>query len=115
VGSASREPAGRRLAGKLGGISIYGEAKVFFVRCVRHIWHFSVHRDRPSCANRIFLRRQVWRFFPWLAGPKPCSIWEYVAGNMLLFAVLLGATYWPLVLALLFLPPIVGYLFDRRA
>lgn len=53
-------------------------------------------------------------FLPWLAGPKPCSFWEYVSGNMLLFAVLLGATYWPLVLALLFLPPFVGYLFDRR-
>jgi len=54
-------------------------------------------------------------FLPALAGPRPCSFWEYVAGNVLLFAVLLGAAYWPLALALLFVPPFVGYLFDRRA
>ena len=54
-------------------------------------------------------------FLPALAGPRPCSFWEYVAGNALLFAVLLGATYWPLVLAFLFLPPFVGHLLDRRA
>ena len=53
-------------------------------------------------------------FHPWLAGPRPCSFWEYVSGNMLLFAVLLGATYWPFMLAVLLLPPFVGYLFDRR-
>jgi hypothetical protein len=53
-------------------------------------------------------------FLPWLAGPRPCPLWEYVAGNMLLIAVLLGATYWPLALALLLLPPVVGYLLDRR-
>ena len=54
-------------------------------------------------------------FFPALAGPRPCSFWEYLFGNVLLFALLLGPTYWPLVLALLFLPPLVGYLIDRRA
>ena len=54
-------------------------------------------------------------FLPALAGPRPCSFWEYVSGNVLLFALLIGATYWPFVLAVLFLPPLVGYLFDRRA
>jgi hypothetical protein len=54
-------------------------------------------------------------FFPALAGPRPCSLAEYVFGNLLLFALLLGATYWPLVLALLLVPPLVGYLLDRRA
>lgn len=53
-------------------------------------------------------------FLPWLAGPRPCSFWEYVSGNTLLYAVILGATFWPLVLALLFLPPFVGYLLDRQ-
>jgi len=54
-------------------------------------------------------------FLPALAGPRPCSFWEYVSGNFPLFALLLGAAYWPLALALLFVPPFVGYLFDRRA
>jgi hypothetical protein len=54
-------------------------------------------------------------FLPALAGPRRCSLWEYVLGNALLFVLLLGATYWPLVLAILFLPPLVGYFFDRRA
>jgi hypothetical protein len=54
-------------------------------------------------------------FLPALAGPTPCSFWEYLFGNLLLFALLLGAAYWPLALAILFVPPFVGYLFDRRA
>jgi hypothetical protein len=54
-------------------------------------------------------------FLPALAGPRPCSFWEYVFGSLLLFAVLLGATYWPLVLALLIVPPFIGFLLDRRA
>ena len=54
-------------------------------------------------------------FLPALAGPRPCAFWEYLFGNAFLFALLLGATYWPLVLAFLFLPPLVGYLLDRRA
>jgi len=54
-------------------------------------------------------------FLPALAGHRPCSFWEYVVGNALLFALLPGAKYWPLVLAFLFLPPFVGYLLDRRA
>jgi len=53
-------------------------------------------------------------FLPWLAGPKPCSFWEYVSGNTLLYALILWDAYWPLVLALLSLPPFVGHLFDRR-
>jgi hypothetical protein len=54
-------------------------------------------------------------FLPALAGSRPCSLWEYVSGNALLFALMLGAAYWPLVIAALFLPPFVGYLLDRRA
>ena len=54
-------------------------------------------------------------FLPALAGPKPCSFLEYMLGNVLLFALILGVAYWPLVLALLLLPPFVGYLYDRRA
>ena len=53
-------------------------------------------------------------FSPALAGPRPCSFLEYVLGTVLLFAVLLGAKYWPFVVALLVLPPFVGYLLDRR-
>ena len=52
---------------------------------------------------------------PWLAGPKPCSFWEYISGNVLLVALILWEGYWPLVLALLVVPISVGYLFDRQA
>lgn len=54
-------------------------------------------------------------FLPALAGPKPCSFFEYVFGNALLSVLLLMPTYWPLVLAVLVLPPLVGHLLDRRA
>lgn len=54
-------------------------------------------------------------FFPGLAAPKPCTFLEYVSGDGLVFALVLGVTYWPLVLAVLFLPPLVGYVLDRRS
>jgi hypothetical protein len=53
-------------------------------------------------------------FMPWLAGARPCSLLTYVTGNVALLAALLGFTYWPIALALLLLPPFVGYLLDRR-
>jgi len=53
--------------------------------------------------------------FPALAGPKPCSFLDFVVGNVLWIGLVLGVVYWPLFLALLGLPPFVGYLIDRRA
>lgn len=53
-------------------------------------------------------------FFPGLSVRKPCSFWEYVSGDMLVIALIMVTTFWPLVLVLLVLPPVVGYLFDRR-
>lgn len=53
-------------------------------------------------------------FFPGLAAPRPCSFLEYVGGNFVLLVVILGTAYWPVLLALVFLPPLVGYLYDRR-
>ncbi len=54
-------------------------------------------------------------FVPSLAGSGPCTLWEYVFGDMLLFALLLGSAYWPLVLMVVVLPPFLGYLIDRRS
>jgi hypothetical protein len=53
-------------------------------------------------------------FFPGLSVRKSCSLWAYMSGDVFVIALILMLTFWPLVLALLFLPPIVGYLFDRR-
>jgi hypothetical protein len=51
---------------------------------------------------------------PFLAGPRPCSFWEYISGAVLLAVLILWGTYWPFVLALLVVPASVGYLLDRR-
>jgi hypothetical protein len=53
-------------------------------------------------------------FFPGLSVRRPCSFWEYVFGDEFVIAMILGQAFWPFVLGLLFLPPFVGYLFDRR-
>ena len=53
-------------------------------------------------------------FFPGLSVRKPCSFWEYMSGDVLVIGMILGETFWPLVLALLALPPLVGYLVDLR-
>lgn len=53
-------------------------------------------------------------FLPFLAGPKPCSLWEYVSGRTLLTLLIVWDAYWPLVLAFLVVPISVGYLLDRQ-
>jgi len=49
---------------------------------------------------------------PFLAGPRPCSFWEYFSGWLLVVVLSLWDTYWPLVLALFLVPTSVGYLLD---
>jgi hypothetical protein len=51
--------------------------------------------------------------FPWLAGPRPCSFWDYASFNFILLFVL-SVAYWPIVLGMLILPPVVGYVLGRR-
>jgi len=51
---------------------------------------------------------------PWLAGPRPCSLPDYLWSE-LLFLTLLGWLYWPLVLAWCLAGPLVGYILDRRS
>src|SRR5215510_6331757 len=53
--------------------------------------------------------------FPFLAGPKPCSFWDYASRDLMFSFAVLGVAYWPFVLGMLLLPPLVGYLLDRRA
>jgi hypothetical protein len=74
------------------------------------------------CAAIVFVATAIFGydglcggFFPGLSVRKPCSMWSYMSGDMLVVAMILLATFWPLVLALLLLPPVVGHLIDRRA
>jgi hypothetical protein len=53
--------------------------------------------------------------FPFLAGPRPCSLWEHVRDSALLGIAILWIEYWPIVLALLVVPVGVGYVLDRRS
>ena len=53
-------------------------------------------------------------FFPGPSVRKPWSFWGYMSGDMLVMAMILMISFWPLVLALLVLPPLVGYWIDRR-
>src|SRR5262245_10986660 len=52
--------------------------------------------------------------FPWLAGPKPCSLMDYLWSE-LLFLGLIGFFYWPLLLAWCLFGPLVGYVLGRRS
>jgi hypothetical protein len=40
---------------------------------------------------------------------------DYIFGDMVAIAMIFAVIYWPVILALMVLPPIVGYLLDRRA
>ena len=52
-------------------------------------------------------------FFPGSAS-RPCSLMEYMFGDVVAISLILFGTFWPLVLILLLVPPFVGYLLDRR-
>ena len=52
-------------------------------------------------------------FFPSLAGSRACSFWDYASFDLMLYVVL-SVAYWPIVLGMLLLPPLVGYVLDRR-
>jgi hypothetical protein len=54
-------------------------------------------------------------YFPGLSARRSCSLWEYLSGDMVAIAMVVLVALWPLVLTLLALPPLVGYLLDRRA
>jgi hypothetical protein len=54
-------------------------------------------------------------YFPGISVRRSCSLLEYVSGDMLVIGMILVTAFWPFVLALLILPPFVGYLIDRRA
>lgn len=51
---------------------------------------------------------------PEVAAPRPCSFWQYVTRNAILFGLILAVAYWPLLLMIVLLPPLIGYLVDRR-
>lgn len=51
---------------------------------------------------------------PEVGTPTPCSFWQYLSRNAVLLCLILAATHWRVVLATVLLPPIVGYVIDRR-
>ena len=53
-------------------------------------------------------------FLPWLAAAKPCTLAEYVVGDLSLLALITWTGYWPLIIVLLALPVGIGYVLDRR-
>jgi uncharacterized membrane protein YhaH (DUF805 family) len=53
-------------------------------------------------------------FFPGSSAPKPCSLMEYMFGDVVAISLILLGSFWPVLLVLLSVPPLVGYLLDRR-
>jgi hypothetical protein len=53
-------------------------------------------------------------YIPGLSGPRPCSFVDFVSGSVVLYILLLGVHYWYLAIAIVVLPPLAGYLLDRR-
>ena len=46
-------------------------------------------------------------FFPGSA-PRPCSLMEYMFGDVVAISLILFGTFWPVVLILLIVPPLRG-------
>jgi hypothetical protein len=54
-------------------------------------------------------------FLPWLAGPQPCSFWKYFSGNSSMILTIVWISYWPFILAFIFVPAFIGFFLDRKA
>ncbi len=53
-------------------------------------------------------------FFPGVSASRACSLGDYLTGDVLAIAMVVAVTAWPLILAILILPPALGYWMDRR-
>ena len=70
-------------------------------------------RDRDRGPDCVSFKGQCGGLMPFLAGPRPCSFWEYFSGQALFVLLIVRETYWPFVMLLLIVPISVGYLLDR--
>ncbi len=52
--------------------------------------------------------------FMFLAGPSPCSFWEYVSRTLPFIFLIMVRAYWLSISAILGVPVLIGYLLDRR-
>ena len=53
-------------------------------------------------------------FLPEVSAQRPCSLLEYMTGDVVAIAVVVAITYWPVVLMLIILAVLTGYFFGRR-
>jgi hypothetical protein len=53
-------------------------------------------------------------FLPEVSTPRPCSLWSYMTGDVLAIAVIVGLTYWPLLMMLIVVAVLLGYFLSRR-
>ena len=53
-------------------------------------------------------------FIPEISAPMHCSFLEYEWADVLTVGMVLLVSYWPFVVAIFVVPPLIGYLLDRR-
>lgn len=53
-------------------------------------------------------------YFPGLSARTPCSLRDYVFGDALAIGLVVAEAVWPVVLAFVAVPPLVGWWLDRR-
>src|SRR5262245_28207435 len=84
-------------------------------------WGVSVSCGGVLCVGLVSLVRSTLSYysvcgglFPFLAGPTLCSFWDYASSDLRFWFAVLILAYWPPVLGILLVPPLVGYWLDRR-
>jgi uncharacterized membrane protein affecting hemolysin expression len=73
------------------------------------------------CAAMIFALRMGFSydgkcggFLPEVSAQRACSLWSYMTGDVLAIALVLGITYWPVLVLLVILAVLMAYFFARR-
>jgi hypothetical protein len=73
------------------------------------------------CVAMIFVLRMGFSydgkcggFLPEVSAQRPCSLWSYMTGDVLAIALVLGITYWPVLVLLTILAVLTAYFFARR-
>src|SRR5262245_51900260 len=64
--------------------------------------------------SALFYHGECGGLMPFLAGPTPCSFWDYAFSDLRFWFIVMMFGYGPILLGMLLIPPLVGYLLDRR-
>src|SRR5215510_700761 len=105
-----RQPRGPKRKRLLKGVNFMKRRRYFWLGVRVSCYGLLCAAAIPLIRSYVFYDGRCGSLMPFIGGPAPCSFWDYASFDLLVFVI----GYLPVVLGMLFIPPLVGYLLDRR-